>query len=125
MKIILLTMMGLLRFNFLRLLVLFFCFSCLLSCTKELVENRVSGNALGTTYSIIYYDSISKDITKDIDSVFADINASMSTYIPNSDISKINSGDSTVTVDHMFQEVFNLSKQINHKTKGYFDPTVW
>jgi thiamine biosynthesis lipoprotein len=48
----------------------------------------------------------------------------MSTYIPDSDISKINQGDSTLVVDMMFQEVFQLSKKIYLKTDGYFDPTV-
>jgi len=52
------------------------------------------------------------------------VNKSMSTYIPDSDISKINQGDSRLVVDEMFQEVFLLSKEIYEKTDGYFDPTV-
>jgi len=48
----------------------------------------------------------------------------MSTYIPNSDISRINNGDSTVIVDHMFRDVLELSKKIYGATNGYFDPTV-
>ena len=48
----------------------------------------------------------------------------MSTYIPDSDISKINQGDTTITVDFMFREVFELSKSVNLATDGYFDPTV-
>lgn len=124
MKNILLTMTDLLKSNYLKLLVLSLISISFFSCSKDLVENRVSGSALGTTYSIIFYDSIQRDIQKNVDSVFVAINQSMSTYIPTSDISKINAGDSTVVVDHMFQEVFNLSKNINAKTNGYFDPTV-
>ncbi len=82
------------------------------------------GGALGTSYSIIYLSDKELDYQTEIDSVFAVVNQSLSTYIPDSDISKINRGDSTLVVDHMFSEVFELSKEINGKTKGYFDPTV-
>lgn len=84
----------------------------------------MTGGALGTTYSIIYLADQQIDFQKEIDSVFNAVNKSLSTYIPESDITKINRGDTTVTVDAMFKEVFNLSKKINKATNGYFDPTV-
>tara|TARA_B100000768_G_scaffold56565_1_gene55010 strand:- start:5950 stop:6804 length:855 start_codon:yes stop_codon:yes gene_type:complete len=58
------------------------------------------------------------------DSIFFDLNKSLSTYIPNSDISKINNGDNSVQVDDNFITVFNKSKSIWKHTKGYFDPTA-
>ena len=97
------------------------------SCTQKepkIYKNQNIGGALGTSYSIIYLSDKELDYQKEIDSVFAAVNQSMSTYISNSDISKINQGDSTVVVDEMFQEVFQLSKEIYEKTNGYFDPTV-
>ena len=124
MKIILLTMTDLLKFKFVKYLLVIGVLVNVSSCSGDFVESRNSGAALGTTYSILFYDSESRDFQKDIDSVFADINKSMSTYIADSDISKINAGDSTIVVDKMFQEVFNLSKEVNKKTNGYFDPTV-
>lgn len=90
----------------------------------ELVKNQSIGNALGTTYSIIYPSDKNLDFQKAIDSVFTAVNRSMSTYIPDSDISKINAGDSTIRVDKMFQEVFELSYKVHQTSKGYFDPTV-
>jgi len=99
----------------------------LVSCTSNtstIIRNQNVGAALGTSYSIIYLADEELDFHKEIDSVFAAINISMSTYIPDSDISKINRGDSTMVVDEMFQEVFQLSKEIYEKTDGYFDPTV-
>jgi len=48
----------------------------------------------------------------------------LSTYIPTSDISRINKGDSTVIVDDLFLQVFKKSKRIFKETDGYFDPTV-
>jgi len=101
------------------LIVLFF------SCTnKEIVKNQVIGEALGTSYNIIYLADRQIDYKHEIDSVFSVINQSLSTYIPTSDISRINSGDTTIQIDHMFKEVFVLSKEIYEATNGYFDPTV-
>ncbi|MGB5171130.1 FAD:protein FMN transferase [Eudoraea sp.] len=88
------------------------------------VKNVIAGGALGTSYSITYLTDEEINLQSEIDSVFNVINRSMSTYIPDSDISKINAGDSTVVVDQLFGEVFLLSKKIYKKTNGYFDPTV-
>ena len=97
------------------------------SCKKNndaKFRNENIGGALGTSYSIISISSEKLDLQKDIDSVFAVINHSLSTYIPESDISRINKGDITVVVDMMFREVFDLSKTIHKETNGFFDPTV-
>lgn len=102
------------------------CF-VLFSCKTEqniLVRNDASGGALGTSYNLIYFTQSTLDLQVQIDSVFTAMNQSLSTYIPESDISKINLGDSTLVVDTMFQEVFNISKDVHWATKGYFDPTV-
>ncbi|MGB5238628.1 MAG: FAD:protein FMN transferase [Flavobacteriaceae bacterium] len=91
---------------------------------REWIRNVAAGPALGTSYSIIYLTKDPLDLQSDIDSVFSVINQSMSTYIPDSDISRINNGDTTIQVDHMFREVFDLSKEVHDETDGYFDPTV-
>jgi thiamine biosynthesis lipoprotein len=101
--------------------------SILCSCNsekKEIIKNGSRGGVFGTSYSIIYLADKTLDYQQEIDSVFQVVNTSLSTYIPDSDISKINRGDSTLRVDHMFQDVFELSKEIHRVTKGYFDPTV-
>ena len=97
------------------------------SCKMEpklLERNQSTGGVFGTSYSIIYMSDTELDYQKEIDSVFFAVNKSLSTYMPESDISKINSGDSTVQVDHMFKDVFQLSRTIHKATNGYFDPTV-
>lgn len=97
----------------------------LYSCSKSSNNRRdYAGGALGTTYNIVTISSKEVNLQNEIDSVFMAINRSLSTYIPESDISKINSGDSTVVVDQMFQEVFKLAKNIHSETLGFFDPTV-
>ncbi|WP_421803422.1 FAD:protein FMN transferase [Flagellimonas sp.] len=96
-----------------------------LSCApKEHIKNQTWGNALGTTYSIIYIADEELDYQQEIDSVFQVLNQSMSTYIPTSDISRINEGDSTIVVDGMFKEVFNVSSEVHKASNGYFDPTI-
>lgn len=90
----------------------------------KIIQNTNSGGALGTSYHLIYQSETQLDFQKEIDSVFEVVNQSLSTYIPDSDITKINEGDSTIVVDMMFEEVFDLSKEIHGKTGGFFDPTV-
>ncbi|MEM9142117.1 MAG: FAD:protein FMN transferase [Bacteroidota bacterium] len=102
-------------------------FYALVSCggnPTELVENRNTGGALGTSYGIVYLSAERQDLQRGIDSIFNAINRSLSTYIPNSDISRINKGDTSVVVDDMFREVFQLSQEVHGDTDGYFDPTV-
>ncbi len=104
-------------------LILFFIF--IVSCKSETPQPLVfTGNAQGTTFNITYFDEANFDAQKGIDSIFRAVDKSMSTYLQDSDISKINSGDSTVVVDDMFAEVFNISKIVHQESEGYFDPTV-
>ena len=92
--------------------------------STPLQRQQYQGGALGTSYSIILYTEGPQDFTRQIDSVFAVMNRSMSTYLPDSDISRINRGDSTVVVDAMFREVFEASGGIWEESGGHFDPTV-
>ncbi|NVK53816.1 MAG: FAD:protein FMN transferase [Flavobacteriaceae bacterium] len=99
--------------------------SLVIACTSEKkVKNTLEGFVFGTTYHITYIDASQSNYQKSIDSLFYLINKSLSTYIPTSDISKINNADTTVVVDAFFKEVFYKSKTIYTKTNGYFDPTV-
>ncbi len=98
----------------------------LLSCQdkQKAVTNIMSGNALGTSYGIKYITQKKVSYQKELDSLFDVMNMSMSTYLPISDISKINGGDTSVVIDHMFQDVFKLSRRVYNETNGAFDPTV-
>ncbi|NVJ89301.1 MAG: FAD:protein FMN transferase [Flavobacteriaceae bacterium] len=83
----------------------------------------LKGFVFGTTYKITYLNS-DKNYQKSLDSLFNEINNSLSTYIPDSDISKINNGNESVLIDDYFKEVFTKSKKIFNETDGFFDPTV-
>ncbi|MDA1084862.1 MAG: FAD:protein FMN transferase [Bacteroidetes bacterium] len=94
------------------------------SCQNEIKIQRAQGDALGTTYSILYADiKANENVLDSIDAVFLRMNQSMSTYWPNSIISKINRGE-VVVADTDFKTVFNTSKMVWQQTSGYFDPTV-
>lgn len=84
----------------------------------------LQGEAFGTTYNIKFYSEKDIDFKKGLDSVIDAVNHSVSTYIPESDISKVNKGDSTVVVDSIFKEVFDISEEVHKQTNGYFDPTI-
>jgi thiamine biosynthesis lipoprotein len=84
----------------------------------------VVGEALGTTYQIIYFSEEEIPVDMALDSIFERVNQSMSTYRETSDISRLNRGDTAVVVDSLFQDVFQLSEQVNRESGGYFDPTV-
>lgn len=91
------------------------------SCGQKIIE--LKGNALGTTYLVNYYSDEKQDLRPQFDSIFNVINQSLSTYLPDSDISRLNRGEN-ITVDEHFEIVFKTSKQIYQKTDAYFDPSI-
>jgi len=97
---------------------------CYCSCAPKKKDYDFKGMALGTSYSISYSGEDIQGYQKQLDSIFTAVNASMSTYIPTSMISKINAGDSTIIVDAMFKEVLALSKKVHKASDGAFDPTI-
>ncbi|WP_372801307.1 FAD:protein FMN transferase [Lutibacter sp.] len=100
-------------------------FIVFISCKdNEPKLTTLQGNAIGTTFTIKYLGESTIDFESKIDSLIKIVNKSTSTYIPTSDISKINKGDSTVIIDSYFKEVFIKSERIYKETNGDFDPTV-
>ena len=72
----------------------------------------IEGEAQGSTYHIKYIAERDENLKPAIDSILEVIDLSMSTYRPDSAISKINQGDTTVVVDEHFRKVFEASQQI-------------
>ncbi len=100
-------------------------FLFIVACNSNKTDLQVlQGNAIGTTYSIKYIASKNTNFELKIDNLIKAVNKSTSTYIPSSDISKINNGDTSIVVDAIFEEVFNKSEKIYNETDGDFDPTV-
>jgi len=97
----------------------------LLSCNQEGNESiKIAGEAQGTTWHITYFSKSKKKFTKEIDYLLRAIDTSLSTYLSVSIISKINKNDSSVLADNYFLDVFNKSREVSEKTRGFFDVTV-
>ncbi|MEZ4854931.1 MAG: FAD:protein FMN transferase [Gelidibacter sp.] len=95
----------------------------LFSCKQDPKNTVLSGSVFGTSYAVQYYSDKTTNFQQQFDSLFKVINKSMSTYIPDSDISKINRNESN-TIDVHFAKVFDASKNIYKQTEGVFDPTI-
>lgn len=93
------------------------------SCQKEPKNTKVSGPVFGTSYNIQFYSEDGKNYQKQFDSLFNVVNKSLSTYIPDSDISRINRNED-VDIDEHFKRVFKKSKEVYRFTEGAFDPTI-
>ena len=106
------------------LLGMFLLFIACNSGPKTPEKQILQGGALGTTYGISYISKTPLLTRAAMDSLLQVVNQSMSTYWPDSDISRINRGDSAVIVEPMFREVFELSGLVYKASGGYFDPTV-
>ena len=105
---------------------LFIISALLISCVdsnpkKKIVTNF--GNTQGTTYSIKYVSSHGINYQNDIDSILRAVDLSLSTYINESIISKINRNEN-VKIDSMFTRVFKMALKIANETNGSFDPTI-
>lgn len=94
------------------------------SCIRPPEPIKFSGETQGTYYSIIYYDSQQRDLQDEVDSILHDFDMSVSLWVPNSIISKINRNEPDVAPDKYFIDNFNLSEEVAANTNGAFDLTV-
>lgn len=105
------------------LLSLFLFYSVSIYSQQEPI--KIEGEAQGTTYHITYFDNQNRDFQPEIEKILKDFDLSVSTYIPNSIISRINSNEKNVIVDKYFTACFNKAKEVWKNTNGAFDPTVY
>ena len=104
------------------IILVFLIYSCDGDSQKS--YKQLQGLAFGTSFHITMEDNVKQVSEVEIDSLIHVMNRSLSTYIPNSDISRINNGDTSVIVDELFQEVFEKSAKIHEQSEGAFDPTI-
>ena len=109
----------------------------LVACSSEtkVQQNKVSGNALGTTYHITYMGSEIDSLYERIDSIVYEVNHGLSTYQKNSLVSSFNTNNADMWQDsneakhfesdmQHFVEMVSLSKTIANETGGAFDPSA-
>lgn len=85
---------------------------------------ELQGSTMGTTYAVKYLDSEGRNLQPQIDSLLEVFNMSLSTYIPESEISRFNREGSHRFETPFFYPVLERSKVIYENTGGAFDPTV-
>lgn len=112
-------------------LVFFFAGILFVACENKPIEEKfkrfeLHGNTQGTTYNIIYIDSVNKKqfVQSKIDSILQSIDNSLSTYNPNSKINNFNKSDSCFLIDNHILNLFLLSDEVNAASDGAFDPSV-
>lgn len=86
---------------------------------------KISGPAMGTTYNISYLDPRRNNYQASIDSLLDLFNLALSTYIPESEISRFNREDSVTPKLPYFIPVLERSREIYRQTEGAFNPTVY
>jgi len=85
---------------------------------------KTEGYIQGTTYHITYEYGKYQDLKPAFEKILSDFDKSLSTYIPTSVISRINTNDPAAEADDYFLEVYSTSKEIYENTNGLFDVTV-
>ena len=95
------------------------------SCGRnpKMVQMTNQGPAQGSTFSISYLVPEGVDYRTEIDSILDDMDAQMSLWINNSEISRLNRGDS-IYLSSSFQSVIMKSLLYSELTEGAFDITI-
>jgi FAD:protein FMN transferase len=96
----------------------------LLSCTSEQKKVMFQGQTQGTYYAVTYFDTEGRNFQPQLNSILRAFDLSVSMWVPESVISRINRGDSLVQPDDWFIDNFKRSQEIAAKTGGAFDCTV-
>jgi thiamine biosynthesis lipoprotein len=96
----------------------------LVSCGTPAPYLTHVGYAEGTTYKVVYQSPQGEHYEKDIEQLLRRFDMSLSTYVPNSLISRINQNDPAVEADDFFRTVFDKSVEIHKASAGVFDITI-
>jgi thiamine biosynthesis lipoprotein len=92
-------------------------------CRTQAPQTVLDGFTQGTTYHIVIRDRVAPDVQARIDTLFAQVERSMSLYDPNSLISRLNRNE-TDTLDRWIAECIVRSQAFSEESGGFFDITV-
>ncbi len=121
------------QFKIIKLILLkfLFVFSILLSaCSPKPQEYVYRGETMGTSYTVkvVTFDkqTVPENMQQKIDSTLVDFNLIMSTYIKDSELSRLNRApeNAWVSVGPALYYLLDMSKQLSELTDGAFDVTV-
>jgi thiamine biosynthesis lipoprotein len=102
-----------------------FAFVWMTSCNSNKSAYQFNeGYIFGTIYHVVYESPDGKDLKDQIEKRMHEFDFSLSTYNPQSVISRVNTNDTSVVLDPYFLKVFNKGKEVSEITDGAFDMTV-
>lgn len=94
------------------------------SIFTEPYKHTIKGSTMGKiAYVVHYYDKEERNFKPQIDSLLLKFNFTFSTYIPDSKISKFNSG-TKILANEWIKDLHKRSMVVHEKTNGAFDPTI-
>lgn len=102
-----------------------------ISCNTAVQKNSyktVLGNAQGTTYTIVFQDTLPRNLKPAFDSILSHYDGALSNYTTTSTLQLFNAQDRVVTVRDTFgyfTDVLFQSMTLHKKTKGAFNPAIW
>lgn len=102
---------------------LFLLTCCFLTGCNTVEKQQFFGTTQGSYYSIIYFDEQNRDFSSDFDSIFKEIENTLSLWDENSMIRKVNRNED-VELNQIFIDNFNYAMEAAELTDGLFDPTV-
>ncbi len=86
--------------------------------------NEVRGEALGTTWMVKWRGSVGADVQPAVEAALADVDAKMSTWRDDSELSAIRAGSGPVAVSGETAFVIGEALELAALSGGAFDPTV-
>lgn len=97
---------------------------CFLVNCNTVKKQQFMGTTQGSYYSITYFDEQNRDFSREFDSIFKEIESTLSLWDENSIIRRVNRNDTTVVLNQIFIDNFNYAMKAAELSDGYFDPTV-
>jgi len=99
-------------------------FSCQNTKKQEIAYVKNSGKIQGTFYHATYQHPEGKDLQQVIEQKMKEFDQSLSTYNPNSVISRINRNDDSARTDEYFESMYAEARKVSENSGGAFDITV-
>lgn len=106
-----------------RLYLLFVIAIVFASCMRQPQKINYSGITQGSYFSIIYYDEEGRTFEAEIDSIFKEVDNSVSLWNENSIIRKVNRNEDVI-VNQIFRDNFEWARKASEFSDGAFDATI-
>ena len=97
---------------------------CLFANCNRIEKQQFFGTTQGSYYSITYYDEQNRDFHAEFDSIFEEIESTLSLWDENSVIRRVNRNDTSVVLNKIFIDNFDYAMRAAELSDGLFDPTV-